>query len=175
MIRRKRGEDMRRVSVRLLLIVLAGLLTSYLAMAATARRLISRDEYTIYSNAIVRAAVGHADEAGGLRALAYARAALAEPALTAQISSSVPQVVIPLPPHTARQLGAGRGPDRYVSFATDAEMVVYLTQTMPQAGWQYVDQMGGGHIFSSGARVVALSQRYLLSRAIRSLTIRGER
>ena len=141
----------------------------------TARRPISLNEYTIYSNAIVRATVGHADEAGGLRALAYARAALAEPALTAQISSSVPQVIIPLPPHTTRQLSAGGGPDRYVSFATDAEMVVYLTRTMPQSGWQHTDQMGGGHIFSNGTRVVVLSERYLLSRAIRGLTIRGER
>ena len=165
---------MRRVIVRLLLIVLAGLLTSYLAMVVTAKRPIALDEYSIYSNAIVRAAVGHADEAGGLRALAYTRAALAEPTLTAQVSRSEPQLVIPLPPHTTRQPNSVGGPERYVSFATDAEMVVYLTQTLPQAGWAYVDQMGGGHVFSSGARMVVIAERYLLSRAIRSLTITGE-
>ena len=163
---------MRRVSIRLLLIALAGLLATYLAMAVTARRPISLGEYALYTSAIVRATVGHAGEDGGRRALAYTYAALAEPALTAQLSSAATRVTIPLPPHTFRQAGPADGPDTYISFATDAEMIAYLTQTMPQAGWQHVDQMGGGHVFSSGTREVMFSQRYLLSRAIRGLTIR---
>jgi hypothetical protein len=81
-------KDMRRRSLRLALLVMAGLLLPYLMMAVTARRPISFDEYTLYTSAIVGATVGHADEAGGVRALAYVRAALAEPALTAQKPST---------------------------------------------------------------------------------------
>jgi len=163
---------MRRIAVRFLLIVLVSLLATYLAMAVTAKRPISLDEYALYTSAIVRATVGHAGEDGGVRALIYTRAALAEPALTAQMASAGAQITIPLPPHTAHQPDSASSWNAYVSFATDDEMVFYLTQTMPQAGWQHVDQMGGGHVFSSGTHVVVLSQRYLLSRAIRSLTIR---
>jgi hypothetical protein len=158
--------------IRLALLVTAALLLPYLAMAVTARRPIAPGEYLIYSGAMVRAAVGHADESGATRAVAYIRAALAEPASTAQLSSSATQVTIPLPPHTTRSPDATGGSNTYITFATDDELVAYLTQTMPQAGWQHVDQMGGGHFFRNGAAEVVISQRYLLSRAIRVLVAR---
>jgi hypothetical protein len=54
-------------------------------------------------------------------------------------------------------------------------MVIYLTQTMPQAGWEHTDQMGAGHMFRNGNVEIVLSQRYLLSRTIRGLTLKTER
>lgn len=163
---------MRGRFIRLGLLVTASVLLPYLAMAVIARRPIAPGEYVIYISAILRAAVGHADESGATRALTYARAALAEPAVTAQVSSSATQVTIPLPPHTTRQPDSTSGSIAYISFATDDEMMAYRTQTMPQAGWQYVDQMGGGQIFRNGEAEVVISERYLLSRAIRALTVR---
>ncbi len=59
----------------------------------------------------------------------------------------------------------------YISFATDAELIAYLTDTMPQSGWRHIDQMGGGNMFTNGTHHMILSQRYLLSTAIRELTI----
>src|SRR5690349_18705120 len=152
---------MRRRLIRSLLIGLAAVLVTYVALAITAGRPISPDEYAIYTSAIVRAALGHASEAGGVHALQYVRAALAEPSLTAQLAGGATQLAVPLPPHTSRQPETAE-PNRYISFATDAEMIVYLTQTMPRAGWQHVDQLGGSQVFSSGTRKIVLSERYLL-------------
>ena len=77
---------MRHATEPLLVMVLAGLLATYLTMAVTAMRSISLDEYALYTSSIVCVVVGHAGEAGGVRALDYAHMSRAEPALTAHMS-----------------------------------------------------------------------------------------
>jgi hypothetical protein len=157
---------------RLIPILLIGVLTTYLAMSLTARRLILPGEYVIFTNAILRATFGHADEAGGMRALEYTQAALAYPLPSDQVSGPPALLTIPLPPHTIRHPNpANAFGNYYVSFVSDAELIAYITETMPQAGWRHTDQMGASHFFRNGSQQLVVSQRYLLSSAIRELHV----
>jgi hypothetical protein len=62
----------KRIIGSIMFVLVTIMLTPYLAMSITAMRLISLNEYAIYTNAILRAALGHTQEAGGLLALDYA-------------------------------------------------------------------------------------------------------
>lgn len=163
---------MRHWILRGAMLLLIFILLSYMTMAFTARRLIAPGEYAIYTHAILRAALGHADEGGGIRALGYTQESLAHPLTDDQIAGAATVIAIPMPPHTTRQTPteAARG-HQYVSFVTDAEFISYITQTLPQAGWMHVDQMGASHFFIHDRQQVIISRRYLLSAAISELQI----
>lgn len=145
---------------------------TYLTMMLVAQRLISPAEYFLYTNAIARATMGHIGEDGGRRALVYTSRALTHPVGVAPISTRQGLLTFPLPPHTIHDpaLPTGQG-NHYLSFATDADLIQYITITMPHAGWTHTDQMGAGHFFTDGHQQVVLSQRYFLSTAIRELVI----
>lgn len=152
--------------IRGAMLVLISTRLSYTAMTITARRMIAPSEYVLYKQAILRAAIGHADEGGEIRAVRYAQAALAHSLADDQIVGAVTLLSLPMPPHTIRQpvTTAGHG-NHYVSFVTDTEFITYITQTLPLAGWMHVDQMGASHIFTRDTQQLIIMRRYLLSTA----------
>ena len=163
---------MRQRFLSILFAILTIFLLTYLPLALGAKRILPFSDYLRFTSAVLRATLAHSDEDGGARALEYTFAALDHALVADQIVSPSRHITFPLPPYTFRQATVGTaGNNRYISFATDQELIDYMTTTLPQAGWSHEDQMGGGNFFIQGKQRAIVSQRYLLTTAIRELSI----
>jgi hypothetical protein len=124
----------RRRSLFLWLGIAAGLFVgTYAMLCAFARRPLSPTEFWIFAAAVLRATPAHLRGSSPLETLRLGGAAFGSPAESLTLSTEGQPFTIPLPPRTVG-MGDPLQPQRFVSFATGAELREYLRCTLPRAG-----------------------------------------
>jgi hypothetical protein len=143
------------------------ILASYTLFAVSAKRVLLLSEYMIFSSALLRAVPSSTGE-NWLLAVDMVREALAYPVSTHSAMIAEGRYEVPLPPYTVRH---PKHEHFYITFATREQLNIYYTTTLPQLGWDYVEQLGSGYFLRNNTTQLLISQTYHLGTKISRLAV----
>jgi hypothetical protein len=143
---------------------------TYAMLCAFARRPLSPTEFWIFAAAVVRATPAHLRGSSPLETFRLGGAAFRSPVESVTLSTEGQPFSVPLPPRTVR-MGHPLQPQRFVTFATGAELGDYLRSTLRRAGWSYREQFGSVHILDRGRLVLSVQSTFYLGTRVGELRI----
>ena len=155
---------LRKILISSLSFILALFLSGYLSLSLSAGRPLTISEYTRFSSAILWNTVLHPGENGGSTSLKLANAALSSPSTTGSAQVNGRQYTYPLPKYSVQ-----KGEERYLTFASSAELQDYFQRELPSAGWRRVEQLGAAHSFESEGAGMLITHHFYLGERISEL------
>ncbi len=168
-------------------IVSVTLFTGYTLFTMSARRPLSLSESLIFSSALLRAAPSSIlDKENWSAAFGLARHALAAPVSTDSVVVGGRRYDVPLPTHSFRDSkrdsnpsGNGNGFAKrnssalhtYITFATPEQLDAYYSTTLPEAGWEFSDRMGGARMYRKNTARLVIGDSYYRGTRINQLAL----
>jgi hypothetical protein len=166
-------------------IVSVTLLTGYTLFTMSARRPLSLSESLIFSSALLRAAPSSIlDKENWSAAFGLARHALAAPVSTDSVVVAGRRYDVPLPTHSFRDSkrdsnASGNGFAKrnssalhtYITFATPEQLDAYYRTTLPEAGWEFSDRMGGARMYRKNTARLVIGDSYYRGTRINQLAL----
>jgi hypothetical protein len=138
------------------------LLSGYTYLSAAVGRRLSPSEFARFSSTIAKSVI-HPHEGGASRALRLTKQALSSAPSAGSIEVKGRAYVFPLPKYAVPQESSACR-FHFLAFVSPDEMQNYFYRDLPQAGWQQVDQMGGGHFLEGyGSHMTMVQHLYLTS------------
>ena len=138
------------------------LLSSYTYVSASVGRRLTISEFARFSGTIAKSVV-HPHEGGASRALGLTKQALSSAPAAGSIEVKGRSYAFPLPKYAVPQ-ETSTCRYHFLAFVSPEEMQNYFYRDLPQAGWNQVDQMGGGHVLEGhGSRMTIVQYFYLTS------------
>lgn len=162
-------------SIKIIISIAVGLiLLFYIGFSLNIGRALSPKEFAKFSKTIVKAAILHPGQNGGLTAINLANQVLAQSEPDGQVLPTDPTMsrtfTFPLPKYSTQIYGES-GLSRFATFASPKEIDEYFNKTLPESGWKFVDQMGAGYFFEGQGLRMTITKHFYLTQDISELNV----
>ena len=163
------------------------ILTGYTLFTMSARRPLLLSKSLIFSSALLRAVPSSIlDQENWSAAFGLARHALAAPVSTDIVVVGGRRYDVPLPTHSFRDSkrdsnasGNRNGFAKrnssalhtYITFATPEQLDAYYMNTLPEAGWEFSDRMGGARMYRKNTARLVIGDSYYRGTRINQLAV----
>jgi hypothetical protein len=159
--------------IKIIISVIGGLiLLFYIGFSLNIGRALTPREFVKFSKTIIKAAILHPAQNGGLTAINLANQVLAQSEPQGHVlgtDQALPMdYTFPLPKYPATIYGE-RGLSSFATFAPQKEIEEYFNKTLPESGWSFIDRLGALYIYRGHGVQLNIEKRFYLTQDITEL------